>query len=57
MIDEMLNYMEENDEYIGWSIWAAGPRKSYLILPRRGHEPLYSLGHLLALLRYRYRQP
>ncbi|KAG6876248.1 hypothetical protein C0992_000352 [Termitomyces sp. T32_za158] len=28
MIDEMLNYMKDNDEYIGWSIWAAGPRFS-----------------------------
>ncbi|KAG6811231.1 hypothetical protein H0H92_008448 [Tricholoma furcatifolium] len=25
MLDEMLKYMEDNDVYIGWSIWAAGP--------------------------------
>ena len=24
-IDDMLTYLAENDEYIGWSIWAAGP--------------------------------
>jgi endoglucanase len=24
-IDDMLNYLAANDEYIGWSIWAAGP--------------------------------
>ncbi|KAG6820198.1 hypothetical protein H0H93_004048 [Arthromyces matolae] len=25
MLDEMFKYMDANDEYIGWSIWAAGP--------------------------------
>ncbi|KAF4616373.1 hypothetical protein D9613_008260 [Agrocybe pediades] len=24
-IDDMLSYLAANDEYIGWSIWAAGP--------------------------------
>jgi len=24
-IDDMLNYLEANDVYIGWAIWAAGP--------------------------------
>ncbi|KAG6907640.1 hypothetical protein DXG01_008090 [Tephrocybe rancida] len=24
-IDDMLNYMVANEEYIGWAIWAAGP--------------------------------
>jgi len=24
-IDDLLNYLEANDVYIGWSIWAAGP--------------------------------
>ncbi|TFK32448.1 endoglucanase 1 [Crucibulum laeve] len=24
-IDDMLNYLEANSEYIGWAIWAAGP--------------------------------
>ena len=33
MIDEMLNYMKDNDEYIGWSIWAAGPRVYSLLMP------------------------
>ncbi|KAF8587014.1 glycoside hydrolase family 5 protein [Ramaria rubella] len=23
--DDLLNYLEENEEYIGWSAWAAGP--------------------------------
>ena len=26
-IQEMLNYLAANDEYIGWTGWAAGPRK------------------------------
>ncbi|KAH0582397.1 hypothetical protein H2248_010341 [Termitomyces sp. 'cryptogamus'] len=25
MLDEMFNYIADNDEYIGWAIWAAGP--------------------------------
>jgi hypothetical protein len=26
MLDDMLDYLKENDDvYIGWSIWAAGP--------------------------------
>ena len=25
MLEDMLNYMSENEEYIGWTAWAAGP--------------------------------
>lgn len=31
-IDDLLTYMEDNDEYIGWSAWAAGPRTLLYIL-------------------------
>lgn len=29
-MDQMIDYMAANDEYIGWTVWAAGPRKSLL---------------------------
>lgn len=25
LLTEMLNYMADNEEYIGWTAWAAGP--------------------------------
>jgi endoglucanase len=25
MLADMLNYMSDNEEYIGWTAWAAGP--------------------------------
>lgn len=29
-IEQLIDYMAANDEYIGWSAWAAGPR---MLLP------------------------
>ena len=32
-VDDMLQYLEANDVYIGWSAWAAGPRKCFPPIP------------------------
>ena len=31
----MLTYLEQNDVYIGWSAWAAGPCKLYSLKSQR----------------------
>lgn len=30
-IEQLIDYMAANDEYIGWSAWAAGPRMFTLL--------------------------
>lgn len=32
MLNEMLEYLAANEEYIGWTVWAAGPSKSTQII-------------------------
>jgi len=31
-VSDLIQYMADNDVYIGWSIWAAGPSKFFLNL-------------------------
>lgn len=33
MLDDLLSYMEDNPEYIGWTAWAAGKCLSNLLFP------------------------
>jgi len=52
MINEMLQYLADNDVYIGWAAWAAGPCKLEPFLCNFiDPELLHSLGNFLFLLR------
>lgn len=55
-VSELIQYMADNDVYIGWAIWAAGPRTFYAQQLNNALRSQPSLGHGIALLRTGHRK-
>lgn len=49
-VSDLIQYMANNDVYIGWAIWAAGPSRRFsLLVPISAHRE-NSLGHCVTVL-------